>query len=312
LVDKVKDRRLVIIGASGVIGGALQEAARSAGVGTIGTALTKTGNGLVPFDMRAAPVRSVVADLGPHDVVVLLAGYASPAWIFSNPDAAKHVNLDCSKRIVDEVDAAGARLVFMSTDQVFDGQTGGYVETSAPCPVNLYGRLKAAMEAHILDTEKGIVVRTGWNVAWAQNRHCAVSQCYETLLKPNARMAGDNYFNVTDVEDTARGLLAIATSVSPAHRIYHLVSTPEIARVELARIVKETSVWGGAMDYEVVPFASIAYSEPRPTRAFLRSANANDLVRGFAPPADVIRRKVALLDRWRTEARTPIHTGLRS
>ena len=123
----------------------------------------------------------------------------------------------------------------MSTDQVFDGETGGYTETSTTGPLNLYGRLKAEMEGYVLATINSIVARTGWNVGWQPDQHCAVSQCYETLLKPGARMAHDNFFNLTDVDDTARGLLALATSGSPTHRIYHLVSASETSRIELAR-----------------------------------------------------------------------------
>ena len=293
--------RLVIVGGSGVIGTALLNAARRASVAAVGTALTRLRDGLVPFDMRTAPLRSVVKGIGPGDVVFLLAGYISPAWIFSNPEAAHHLNFDCSRRLVDDVEAAGARVVFMSTDQVFDGKFGGYTELSTPCPLNLYGHLKAKMEAYVLSTKGGVVARTGWNVGWEQGQHCPVAQCYEALLKPDARMAVDNFFNVTDVDDNARGLLALALS-PPAHPIYHLVSAPEISRVELARIVQAESRWGVAMHFETVPFTSINYSEPRPTRAFLRSERLAELNISFAPPDDVIRRKVALIDKWRTTA----------
>ncbi len=299
-------RRYVIIGASGVIGGALLKVARSTGITTVGTALTRPQDDLIAFDMRAAPLRSAVPDIGPGDVVFLLAGYISPAWIFSNPEEAHHLNLDCSKQLVDEVEAAGARVAFMSTDQVFDGDIGDYLETATPRPLNLYGRLKAAMEAHVLSTGEGVVARSGWNVGWQQEQHCAVCQCYETLLSPDARMADDNYFNVTDVDDTARGLLALVASGPGARRIYHLVSAPEISRAELASVIKSESLWGTAMQFETVPFASIGYSEPRPTRAFLSGHSLAELKVQFTPPHDVIRRKVALLDRWRIEAGTAV------
>jgi dTDP-4-dehydrorhamnose reductase len=246
------------------------------------------------------PLRGAIPDLSSEDVVFLLAGYILPAWIFSHQEAARHLNFDCSRRVVDEVEAAGARLVFMSTDQVFDGETGGYVETSRVHPLNLYGQLKAAMEEHVLSTKEGIVARTGWNVSWREGEHCPVLQCYETLLKPPARMAYDNILNVSDVNDTASALLALASERVPAHRIYHLVSAPEISRVEIASLIRAKSLWGDTMNFEVVPFKSIVYSEPRPTRAFLRTNHLSDLGVKFASPLDVISRKVGLIDQWRT------------
>jgi dTDP-4-dehydrorhamnose reductase len=290
--------RVVIIGASGVIGSALMQATRRARLSTVGTALSRPRDGLVGFDMGAVPLCTVIPDLGINDVVYLLAGYISPSWIFANPEAAHRLNLDCTKRIVDEVAASGARLIFMSTDQVFDGVAGGYVETSATRPLNLYGHLKAAVEEHVLAVERNVVARTGWVVGWEPGQHCAVTQCYETLLKPGARMASDNFINVTGVDDIARGLCALAER-PPAHRIYHLVSAPEVSRAELAALVKASSGWGPDMDFATVPFATIAYSEPRPTRAFLRSERLRDLNVVFRPSHDVIRRKALVLDEWR-------------
>ena len=292
--------RLIVVGASGVIGSALMRAARAAGRQPMGTGLSRPGSSLVPFDMRRAALRTIVPDLGPGDVVYLLAGYISAPWIFANPEAARELNLDASRRLTDEAIAAGARLVFMSTDAVFDGVTGGYTETATPKPLNLYGRLKVAMEEHVLAAKgSGIVARTGWNVAWEKGAHCAVAQCYETLLKPGARMAHDNIISISDVDDTARGLLALGGPRPPEHRIYHLVSTPGVTRVDLAATVKAASHWGADMAYDTVAFASLPYTEPRPTRAFLSSDRLSSLGVVFAPPFEVIRRKVRLLDEWR-------------
>lgn len=294
--------RLVVVGASGVIGSALMRVARAAGREVVGTAHSRRQDELIAYDMRQAPLRAAVPDLGGDDVVFLLAGYISAPWIFANPDAARQLNLEASRRVADEVLAVGARLVFMSTDAVFDGETGGYVETSPPRPLSLYGRLKVAMEDHVLAAKgEGIVTRTGWNVPWEKAAHCAVAQCYETLLTSGARMAGDNIISLSDVDDTARGLLALAGAEPPAHRIYHLVSAPGVGRAELAATIKATSRWGHAMGYDVVPFASLHYDEPRPTRAFLCSGRLASLGVAFAPPQEVTRRKVGLLDKWRAE-----------
>ena len=297
--------RLVVLGASGVIGGALMRCAQQARIEAIGTARTRTREGLRAFDITAGPLRQAVPDLGPRDVVFLLAAYISPGWIFEHPEEARRVNLDATRRIADEVLATGARLVFMSTDQVFDGVEGGYAETAPPAPCNLYGRLKAEMERHVLAAAgQGFVARTGWNVTWTPGTHCAVAQCYDTLLRPGARMAADNVFNVSDVEDTARGLLAMAT-VRPPSPVYHLVSGDGVGRADLAAAIRRDSRYGAAMAYDVVSFAEITYSEPRPTRAFLRAERLGELGVMFADPWSVIARKVRLLDAWRDAGGTP-------
>ena len=288
--------RIIIVGASGVIGSVLHQEARASRVDALGTALSRVRYGLVPFDMRTSSLRTVVPDLSADDVVVLLAGYIAPAWIYANQEAAWLLNLHASKKLVDAADDAGARVVFLSSDQVFDGKTGDYAEDAAPCPLNTYGALKAAMEGHVLSTPRGVVARTGWNVGWVQGQHCPVAQCYETLLKPNARMAVDNVFNVSDVNDTARALLEIATK-PVTQRIYHLVSQPAVSRAELAQMVKDQSLLGNRMAFERVPFSEIVYSEPRPLLASLRPSVA--LETKFTGSHEVIACKVARIDRWR-------------
>jgi dTDP-4-dehydrorhamnose reductase len=290
--------RLVIVGASGQIGTALHRAAARDGRRVAGTANTRSGGELVAYDMRRDPLRAAVPDLGPADVVYLLAGYISPGWIFEHPDEARTLNLARSRAVAEEVAACGARLVFLSTDQVFDGKAGGYRETTSPSPLNLYGRLKAEMERHTLALG-GYVARTGWNVGWSDGGHCVVAQTYEALLRPNARMAWDNVINVTDIDDTARGLLALGEARPPPSRIYHFASAPGVARTQLADTVARASRFGDLMRYARVDFASLPYSEPRPTRAWLDNALAqSELGLVFRAPEDVISAKVALLDQW--------------
>ena len=288
--------RIIIVGASGVIGSVLHQEARTARVAAIGTALRRVRYGLVPFDMRTSSLRTVVPDLNADDVVVLLAGYIAPAWIYANQEAAWLLNLHASKKLVDDADDAGARVVFLSSDQVFDGTVGDCAEDTVPRPLNTYGALKAAMEGHVLSTPHGVVARTGWNVGWVQGQHCPVAQCYETLLEPNARMAVDNVFNVSDVNDTARALLEIATK-PVTRRIYHLVGQPAVSRAELAQMVKDQSLLGSRMAFERVPFSEIVYSEPRPLLASLRPSVG--LETKFTSSHEVIACKVARIDRWR-------------
>lgn len=288
--------RFIIVGASGLIGSSLYAVARTAGREVIGTYHSASRDSLVHYDMRAQSLRSVVPDLGSGDVVYLLAAYSSPSWIFENQALARNLNLVATKRVIDEVFDACARLIFMSSVEVFDGKYGNYNEESVPRPLNLYGQMKFEIEDYLAKSAgQSCVVRTSWNVGWTLQSRCVVKLTYETLMRPGARMAKDNTFSISDVSDTAEGLLRI--SQNDSLRLCHLASTPFIVRTELASLVKSFSKYGDMMAYEIVSFSDIQYSEPRGQYNQLDNTLAlSTLGMNFKPPEEIIRQKVELLD----------------
>jgi dTDP-4-dehydrorhamnose reductase len=293
--------RLIIIGASGVIGGALYDAAIKADIPVVGTSHTHPAPHLRPFDMKNHLLRDVVMDLSKNDVVFLLAGYSSPSWVHAHKIYARKINHNCTMAVMEQAAKVGARIVFMSSDQVFDGETGGYTESSPTWPKNFYGLLKEEVETDSKSFPNIVIARTGWNVPWQIGQHCPVAQCYDALLRQNPVMAQKNVFNINDVDDTAKGLIAIAKESKP-HRIYHLVGKTTISRIALAQAIMRQSTRGLRMTFKAVPFTEIPYSEPRPQQAWL-SSEFPPIVE-FTAPEDVIARKVDLLDFWHERART--------
>jgi dTDP-4-dehydrorhamnose reductase len=288
--------RIVVVGATGTIGQPLVAAARTRGLDVISGARHSSRGDIVVYDLCDAPISALVPDLNREDFVFLLAAVSSPGECYANPARARRVNVEATAERLSEIARIGAGALLMSTDQVFDGRTGGYDEASTLTPSNCYGRTKAEGEQIALTaSDKFYVARTGWNVGWDTSERCPVRQCYATLLRPNARMASDNAINVTDVNDTVAALLAIAER-RPDERVLHIVSDAPVWRSQMAQAIVEGSRRGGRMAFEPVPFAAIPYSEPRPRLAWMRTRHPDLLGVRFASPGDVIDRKVALLD----------------
>jgi dTDP-4-dehydrorhamnose reductase len=288
--------RLIVVGATGTIGAPLTRRARELGLATVAGA-RRPAAGVVAYDLATQPIADLVPDIGPDDVVALLAAVSSPGECFADPDGAWRLNVVATAARMTEIERAGAGAILMSTDQVFDGAAGGYAEDSPPNPLNHYGRTKAEGERIALAMPARFrVARTGWNVGWDDSERCPVRQCYATLLKPGARMARDNAINVTDVEDTARGLIELACA-RPDARIHHLVADGPVWRAAMAASIAERSVRGARMAFAPIAFAELAYPEPRPRLAWLRATRPPVPGFRYAPSDDTIARKVDLLDR---------------
>jgi len=289
--------RLIIVGASGMMGSVLNTAARASQKEVIGTYYSHKREGLLRYDMRKESLGSVIPGIGPQDTVYLLSAYTNVAWIYAHQDQASELNLHATKRLIDELAQAGARIIFLSSVEVFDGEHGNYNENSPPNPLTSYGRMKFAIEKYLLEKKcKSCIVRIGWRVGWDIDSPCVVKFTYNTLMAPGAKMAKDNIFSVIDDKDTCEGLLRLSDRTEVA--ICHLASVPPIVRTELASMVMKFSKYKERMSFEAVSFADIPYTEKRSRDTHLDNSFAiSSLGMDFRPPEDIIRQKVEMLDR---------------
>jgi dTDP-4-dehydrorhamnose reductase len=109
----------------------------------------------------ADAVRTTVLG-GRPDVVVQCAAYTRVDDAETDEAAAFAVNADGTGHVADACREAGARLVYPSTDYVFDGSaTEPYAPDARTSPVNAYGRSKLAGEAAAARAD-ALVVRTSW------------------------------------------------------------------------------------------------------------------------------------------------------
>jgi dTDP-4-dehydrorhamnose reductase len=86
------------------------------------------------------------------DAVIHAAAIADIDYCKAHPDEARRANLTTTANIAAVCAEVGSRLVYVSTDNVFDGERGLYTEDDAPHPVNVYGHTKLEAERRVADT----------------------------------------------------------------------------------------------------------------------------------------------------------------
>jgi dTDP-4-dehydrorhamnose reductase len=121
-------------------------------------------------------VRPVSMDLADPADVRRAADQSRPGWMVHaaawpdlarcerEPAMARRINVEATAKLARACRDIGARLLHISTDQVFDGEHGRYRETDAPRPINEYGRTKLAAEHAAIDSAapgSALVVRLG-------------------------------------------------------------------------------------------------------------------------------------------------------
>lgn len=138
---------VLVIGADGTIGSAVATRLEAAGTRVVRTSRRGTA-GSLPLDLAAVPD----SWRPPEGIAaaVICAAVTSTEVCRTRPDEARRVNVEAPVDLGRRIAAAGGRIVFLSTNMVFDGSVPFVPADAARCPRTAYGRMKAEAEAGLV------------------------------------------------------------------------------------------------------------------------------------------------------------------
>ncbi len=165
------------------------------------------------------------------DTVIHTAAMVSPDLCERNSTEAHAVNVEGTREIALWAEERGARMIYFSTDLVFDGEKGEYAEEDAPGPLNLYGRTKLDGEEQVeKNCTRWAIVRLALSYGTTRG-----ARGDWTLSMRRALGAGKTLTLYTDqfrspayVGDTAEAIFRLARS--RANGIYHMGGRERISR----------------------------------------------------------------------------------
>lgn len=163
----------------------------------------------------AVAVERVVRDRRPA-VLINAAAYTNVDGAEDEPDAAFAVNRDGVAALARGAAAAGAALVHVSTDYVFDGTREGEWDETAPTnPVNVYGASKLAGEQAALSANpRTLILRTSWLYApWGRN---FLTTMLRLADRERLTIVSDQHGKPTSVLPLARAIREIAPRLAEA------------------------------------------------------------------------------------------------
>src|SRR5882724_97840 len=233
--------RVTIFGATGLLGKALMREWKEDEV---------TGFGSADADIRdAEQVLHLVQRTRP-DWIVLAAAYTDVDGCETNRDLAFDVNCRGGVNVAQAAKQHGARLLFLSTDYVFDGtKTTPYATDDPRSPRSVYGQSKAEAEVQLGQIlPQCCIVRTSWLFGTG-------GKCFpNTILKlaatrPQLEVVGDQRGSPTYSVDLARALIQLCHQ--EASGVVHVTNCGEsswydfareiIARAGLSTVVRQTT-----------------------------------------------------------------------
>ena len=123
-----------MIGSSSFIGSYLSELYNNELIPTFFNNKVKNG---VKFDLARDNIEIILEKFNINEVL-LIGGVVNFNEIKNNIDYAKSINVTNMKRIIKEITSFGAKIIFFSSESVFDGIKGNYSETSIGLIQNLF------------------------------------------------------------------------------------------------------------------------------------------------------------------------------
>ncbi|MGD0791148.1 MAG: dTDP-4-dehydrorhamnose reductase [Terriglobales bacterium] len=278
--------RVTVFGASGLLGQELvQELSGKEMSGEQLTALSSRD-----ADLRdRARVGDVIRDSRP-DWVILSAAYTDVDGCESNRDLAFAVNCEGAVNVAQAAREAGSRLMFLSTDYVFDGSKGSpYQNSDARKPTSVYGESKARAEERLLEILPEVcIARTSWLFGHG-------GKCFPaTILKlastrPEISVVNDQRGSPTFTRDLASALVQLCRA--SARGIVHVTNSGNCTWYEFATEIVRAS----GMPAAVKPVTTAEFPRParRPAYSVLSPASLHAY--GIRMPAwqNALRRYLA-------------------
>ena len=233
--------RITLFGASGLLGKALMHERREDEI---------TGFGSGDVDIRDEKRVLELLQQSRPDWTILAAAYTDVDGCETNRDLAFDVNFRGAANVARAVRQCGSRMLFLSTDYVFDGtKTTPYSTSDARAPRSVYGQSKADAEVELKQILPDCcIVRTSWLFGTG-------GKCFpDTILnlaenRPQLEVVGDQRGSPTYVVDLARAIIqlcrknaaGIVHATNRGECSWHELASAIITDSKLTTLVRETT-----------------------------------------------------------------------
>ena len=163
---------------------------------------------------------------------MLTAGITDVDLCELKPKLAEEVNIKGSLNLIKRTNDCGAKLVFLSTDYIFDGESGPYKEDDKPAPLNVYGRTKLESENIIRSTLTDyLIIRTAQLYGIdPQNKNFAVKIIRNMQNNKKVYAAGDLYCTPTYAGTLSHGIIELLEKDKKG--VFNIAGTDFINRYE--------------------------------------------------------------------------------
>jgi len=185
-------------------------------------------------------IQDLIKKLQP-DAVIDTAAIHNVDRCETNKEEARLVNVEGTRNLAKACDVNGAKMIFVSTDYVFDGKRGLYKETDPPTPLNYYGQSKLDGEHAVNEAcENYAITRTSVIYSWIKTDSLQSSSgkplnfamwvTQKLGKRESLNIVNDQYSSPTLADSLARVLITLCEN--DARGLYHVSGKTRLNRYD--------------------------------------------------------------------------------
>jgi dTDP-4-dehydrorhamnose reductase len=259
--------RVLLTGASGQLGAYLVDHLVAAGHDLVAWSGTEAGHRggvpLVPVDLADPEATGRALTAADPGVILHAAAVSTADAVRRDPERGRIVNVEATRRLAEWCARRERRMVYTSTDLVFDGSRAWNREDDPADPVLAYGRTKRVAEPSVLAAPRGLVARVSLLFGPSRSGRAASFDRTVAALRrgePQTLFA-DEFRTPLDLATAARILVLLAGS--DVVGLLHVAGIERVSRYELIlRAAKALGIDPAPVRANLQ--GDVALAEPRP------------------------------------------------
>jgi dTDP-4-dehydrorhamnose reductase len=173
----------------------------------------------------------------PPRLIIHCAAMSKTVDCQANPAQARKINVEATARLAALCAEAKADFIFFSTDLVFDGKKGNYIETDPVNPLSVYGETKVEAEAIVAHNSRHVIIRTSLNSGASPGGRSAYNEQLRAAWaegKP-VKLFHDEFRSPISAAVTARAIWELAAN--PPGGVWHLAGAECLSRLQIGQLL---------------------------------------------------------------------------
>jgi len=286
-MNNLLNKQIIILGI-GFLGGYVLNTLKINGVSSEGTNYQNISNSIKLNAVNIEEVEKYLISVKP-ETVINCVGIGDIDFLEKNPTIAYKINSDSAKNIAKICNKLGIYMIHISTDSVFDGQTGMYKENDKVNPLNIYTKSKIIAEDYVQDNAKNsVIIRTNFYGFDKKNRW--FFNWIINSLSSGKKITGftDLIFNPLEIFNLSNLLIELTTIKHEG--ILHLSSNDFLSKYDF--IMKVASVFN--FDKSLIVKGNSSFQVKRPKNTTLDNSISKRILKTSITPLDLCLNNIKL------------------